>query len=278
MSTTITLLVDNQAQSGLKQEHGLSILIETQGKRILFDNGQDDALFFNAAKLAIPLDNLDILVLSHGHYDHGGNLSTLLQANPDALFYAHPDCMQTRYSLHPDKAARTISLTKEALTAIDKFPAQQKRFITTTTEIVPGIYLSGQIPRLSSVEDTGGPFFLDKQKKKKDELNDDMSLFIVGETGLTVICGCCHSGIINTLSHIKKQIPPPLQINNLIGGLHLVNADQQRLRSSIDYLNKQNIANICPCHCTGDSAMQSLSEQFKNNLQTAQAGLKITLC
>lgn len=277
MITIITLLVDNQAQSGLKQEHGLSILIEHQGKRILFDTGQNDALFYNAAKLAVPLNNLDMLILSHGHYDHGGNLSALLQANPDALFYAHPDCTQTRYSLHTDKAARTISLTKEDLTAINKFPTQQKRFITTTTEIVPGLLLSGQIPRLSSVEDAGGPFFLDKQKKQKDILNDDMSLFIVGETGLTVICGCCHSGIINTLNHIKKQIPQPLPINNLIGGLHLVNANQQRLRSSIDYLNKQNIANIYPCHCTGDNAIHSLSEQFKNNLQTAQAGLKITL-
>jgi len=277
MTTTITLLVDNQAQSGLKQEHGLSVLIEHQGKRILFDNGQDDALFYNAAKLAIPLDNLDILILSHGHYDHGGNLPALLQANPDALFYAHPGCTQTRYSLHPDKAARTISLTKEALTAIDNFPAQQKNFITTTTEIMTDVWLTGQIPRLSPVEDTGGPFFLDKQKKQQDRLDDDMSLYIAGETGLTVICGCCHSGIINTLSHIKKQIQQPLPINNLIGGLHLVNANQQRLRSSIDYLNEQNIANIYPCHCTGDNAMQSLSKQFKNNLQIAQAGLKITL-
>ena len=277
MTSTITLLVDNQAQPGLKQEHGLSLLIEHQGKRILFDNGQHDALFYNAARLNIPLNNLDVLILSHGHYDHGGNLAALLQANPHALFYAHPDCTQTRYSLHPDKAPRTISLTDDTLTALDKFPAQQKKFITATTQIMTGVWLTGQIPRISPVEDTGGPFFLDKEKKQKDQLYDDMSLYIAGETGLTVICGCCHSGIINTLTHIKKQMQQPLQISNLIGGLHLVNANQQRISTSIDYLNKQNIANIYPCHCTGDNAMQSLSKQFKNNLQIAQAGLKITL-
>lgn len=93
--TTITVLVDNQAETGLQHEHGLSILIEHQGKRILFDDGQNDALFYNATKLDIPLYDLDMIILSHGHYDHGGNLSALLLANPNALFYAHPDSLQT---------------------------------------------------------------------------------------------------------------------------------------------------------------------------------------
>ncbi len=138
MTSTITLLVDNKAETGLKQEHGLAIFIEHQGKRILFDNGQNDqALFYNAQQLAISLNELDIIILSHGHYDHGGNLATLLKANPQAVFYAHPDCVQTRYSLHPDKAPRTISLTKEVKAAINAFPQKQKKFITSATEIVP---------------------------------------------------------------------------------------------------------------------------------------------
>lgn len=276
MTTTITLLVDNKAETGLKQEHGLAIFIEHQGKRILFDNGQNDqALFHNAQQLAISLNELDMIILSHGHYDHGGNLEALLKTNPQAVFYAHPDCMQTRYSLHPDKAPRTISLKKEVQDAIAAFPDKQKKFITSATEIAPGIWLTGQIPRISDVEDSGGPFFLDKEKIEADLLYDDMSLWIETEDGLAVICGCCHSGLINTLSHIKKQAAQTT-IKCLLGGLHLVSANQERMDATIDYLNKQNITNIYPAHCTGDNAMSLLQEQCKN-VQIARAGLKITV-
>lgn len=277
MTTIITLLVDNQAETGLKIEHGLSILIEHQGKRILFDNGQNDALFYNATQLDIPLTNLDMIILSHGHYDHGGNLSQLLLANPNAVFYAHPDCMQTRYSLHPNKAVRTISLTKEVMEAIEAFPEKQKKFITSVTEITAGVWLTGQIPRLCDIEDTGGPFFLDKEKKQTDQLHDDMSLWIETEAGTSVICGCCHSGIINTLEHIKQQTEHAALINNLLGGLHLVSANQQRLNGTIDYLNMQNIKTLYPAHCTGDDPVLLLKKQFKNKLKIAQAGLQLIL-
>ena len=276
MTTTITLLVDNKAETGLKYEHGLSIFIEHQGKRILFDNGQDDeALFYNAEKLGVPLTDLDIIILSHGHYDHSGNLDTLLKNNPDAVFYAHPDCTKTRYSLHPGKAPRTISLRKNVMEALEAFPEKQKKFISSATEIAPRMWLTGQIPRICDVEDTGGPFFLDKERIKADLLHDDISLWIETADGLVVVSGCCHSGLINTLNHIKKQAAQTT-IKCLLGGLHLLNANQERMDATIDYLNKQGIGNIYPAHCTGDNAMSLLQEQCKN-VQIAKAGLKLNL-
>ena len=278
MTSKITLLVDNKAETGLKYEHGLSIFIEYQGKRILFDNGQnDEVLFYNAEKLAIPLNDLDMIILSHGHYDHGGNLDTLLRANPNALLYAHPNCTQTRYSLHPGKAPRTISLTKKVIDAIATFPKKQKKFISSATEIAPGMWLTGQIPRLCDIEDTGGPFFLDKEKTEIDPIIDDMSLWMETEDGLTIVCGCCHSGLINTLAHIKKQLKQKTAIKQLIGGLHLVSANQKRMNATIDYLNQQNIETVYPAHCTGDDAMLLLQERCKNKVQIAKAGLKLVL-
>lgn len=277
MTTTITLLVDNQAQEGLKHEHGIAFLVEHQGKRVLFDNGQKDALFFNAAKLKISLNDLDIIILSHGHYDHGGNLAALLSANPSALFYAHPDCKNTRYSLHLNKPVKTISLSEKAIDAIRAIPVEQCNLITRATEILPSLWLTGEIPRLCDIEDTGGPFFLDKKGKKIDGLHDDMSLWIETETGLTVICGCCHSGIINTLNHIKKQTEEMKPIQTLLGGLHLVSANQHRLNYSFEYLSKQNIEMFYPAHCTGDRPMELLKEAFKNKVEIAKAGLKIIL-
>lgn len=276
MSPTITLLVDNKAKSGLKKEHGLSMFIEYQGKRILFDNGQNsEALFYNAEKLNVALTNLDYILLSHGHYDHGGNLDTLLKDNPNAIFYAHPDCMKTRYSLHPNKAPHTISLKKDVQDAINAFPESQKKFITDATQIIPGMWLTGAIPRLCNVEDTGGPFFLDTEKKQADLINDDMSLWIETENELNVICGCCHSGLINTLDQIKK-LTNQKPIKFLLGGLHLVIANQERLDATVAYLNNEQINRIYPAHCTGDNAMSVLQAQCKN-VQIAEAGLKLSL-
>ena len=277
MPTTITLLIDNKAPQGLKQEHGFSVFIEHQGKRILFDNGQSDALFFNADKLNVALTGLDIIVLSHGHYDHGGNLAALLEANPNALFYAHPDVKNRRYSLHPNKPVRTISLSAETVKAINDFPARQTKLITQVTEIQPGIWLTGQIPRIGDIEDTGGPFFVDKEGIKPDYLHDDMSLWIEEKEALTIICGCCHSGVMNTINHIKNQTIQTKKINILLGGLHLVNANQQRLNHTVEYLNEQNISTLYPAHCTGDIALKLLENKFTNNLKIAQSGLQITL-
>jgi 7,8-dihydropterin-6-yl-methyl-4-(beta-D-ribofuranosyl)aminobenzene 5'-phosphate synthase len=277
MLSEITLLVDNLAGKGLNHEHGLSIFIEHQGKRILFDNGQNEALFYNAEKLAISLSNLDVIILSHGHYDHGGNLKPLLLANPRALFFAHPDCLQTRYSLHPNKPARIISLSQQSIEAINTFPEQQKKWVTEPTEIINGLWVSGQIPRVCDVEDTGGPFFLDDEKKQKDFIYDDMSLWFDGKEGITVVCGCCHSGIMNTLTHIKNRMGPLAKINNLLGGLHLLNANSQRMNATLDYLQKQNINNFYPAHCTGENAMLLLSKQFNNKVEIARSGLKIQI-
>lgn len=273
MANSITLLVDNKAGSGLKYEHGLAIFIEYNGKRILFDNGQDhDVLFYNAKQLNICLTDLDFIILSHGHYDHSGNLSTLLQQNPHANFYAHPDCLQTRYSLHPNKAPHTISIRKSNLIALSEYPRSQKHFITEVTEITPGVWLTGQIPRISEQEDTGGPFFLDKAKKRTDLLLDDMSMWIATTKGIAVICGCCHSGLINTLTHIKQQLPSTTHIELLVGGLHLINANKARIDATIDYLNQQKIDHIYPAHCTGDHAM-SLLQQHCQHVNIGKAGL-----
>lgn len=277
MASTITLLVDNLAGKGLQPEHGLSIFIEHQGKRILFDNGQNEALFHNAEKLNISLLNLDIIILSHGHYDHGGNLSKLLLANPEALFFAHPDCLQTRYSLHPNKPARRISLNASTIEIIQTFPEKQKTWITQPTEIVAGLWITGEIPRDCDDEDTGGPFYLDQQKKQKDLLNDDMSLWIESQEGITIICGCCHAGIINTLQHIKKLTKRSVNITNLVGGLHLVNASQKRLEKTLNYLQTQNIQHYYPAHCTGDHAVSLLSKNFNKKVQFAQSGLTIQI-
>ena len=77
----ITCLAENTACNGFEAEHGLSLYIETNGNRILFDMGQTDLFSGNAEKLGIDLNTVDFAVISHGHYDHGGGLRKFLEIN-----------------------------------------------------------------------------------------------------------------------------------------------------------------------------------------------------
>jgi 7,8-dihydropterin-6-yl-methyl-4-(beta-D-ribofuranosyl)aminobenzene 5'-phosphate synthase len=95
----ITILVDNQAGTGLQAEHGLSLWIEVARRRILFDTGQGTALPRNAAKLGIDLGTAEIAVLSHGHYDHTGGLALVAQHATSLRLYAHPSALLPRHSI-----------------------------------------------------------------------------------------------------------------------------------------------------------------------------------
>ena len=95
----ITILIDNQAVSGLKAEHGLSFWIEADDKHILFDTGQGSAFESNARILGIDLGETDLLVLSHGHYDHTGGIPHALKAAGNCEIYGHPGVLQPRFSI-----------------------------------------------------------------------------------------------------------------------------------------------------------------------------------
>ena len=93
----LTVLTENTTGSPhLIAEHGLSLYLETKDLRLLFDTGQTDALIANAAFLGVDLGTVDLAVLSHGHYDHGGGIAAFLQHN------AHKKGEQCYCSMPPD--------------------------------------------------------------------------------------------------------------------------------------------------------------------------------
>jgi 7,8-dihydropterin-6-yl-methyl-4-(beta-D-ribofuranosyl)aminobenzene 5'-phosphate synthase len=272
MSGTITFLVDNRAEESFMTENGFSILIENEGKRILFDTGQKgETLFHNAERLGVSLCGLDAVVLSHGHFDHSGNLAEIFRLNPSISFFSNSGCRITRWSLHPGKIPHSVGISQENNTAIMNLPPRQVHWCDTPTQILPDVWVTGSIPRKSSFEDPGGPFYQDEMGHTPDLILDDMALWIVGEKGLTLVCGCCHSGIKNTIDYID-----PLAggggIHSLIGGFHLLKATPERLTKTISFLNETEIKRVFPAHCTGESAMRALQEQLKAQVQLGIVG------
>jgi 7,8-dihydropterin-6-yl-methyl-4-(beta-D-ribofuranosyl)aminobenzene 5'-phosphate synthase len=261
----ITTLVENTAGGkGLLAEHGFSLWIEYNNRKILFDTGQGYVLNGNAKKLGIDLSDADAIVLSHGHYDHTGGLFKLDDMGKKPIF-THKDSLLPKYSRHPDGSVHKIGIKSV------KDKTLNFKFNDKPVELYKGFHLTGVIPRITDFEDTGGQFFCDKECQQVDNLIDDQAAFIETSAGLFVILGCAHSGVINTLEYISK-LTGSHTIHTLIGGMHLGSASQERINKTVKALKKFDIQNLYPTHCTGFNASARLLQEFPKNHKICQAG------
>ena len=274
-SVTITTLVNNKMPAPLKSEHGLSFWIECGGKKILFDTGQSDALIYNADLLDVDLSETNAVVLSHGHYDHTGGVKAVLEIAPDADVYLHPDAAGMRYSCHPDKGPKDISMPQAACEKLAAHAAKGRIIYTNKARtIVPTIMATGPIPRVTDYEDVGGPFYLDKDSQTPDPLNDDQALLISTAKGLVVVLGCAHAGLINTLEFAATLNRQPIRA--IIGGMHLKTASAARLSKTCESIRKFDIKQLIPCHCTGKTGADALKHSFPSSIRGLETGIRIT--
>ena len=261
----ITTLVENTAGGrALLGEHGFSLWIEHNNKKILFDTGQGYVLQANAKLLGIDLKEADAIVLSHGHYDHTGGLFKLEGLEKTPIF-THKDSLQSKYSRHQDG-----SIHKIGIAPIDGKDFNFK-FNAGPVELHKGFHLTGPVPRITDFEDTGGQFFRDEECREVDTLVDDQAAFIETDAGLVVILGCAHSGIINTLEYISR-LTDSCTIHTIIGGMHLVHASRERMNKTVEALKDFNIKNLYLAHCTGFEAGARLMTEFPESCKSCKVG------
>lgn len=266
----ITILVDDFEVPGLVAEHGLSFLIELDGGRILFDTGQGPALEANSRTLGVDLATIDTLILSHGHYDHTGGIPHLIEVAKSMNIYAHPGTMQKRFNIR-DGVAKPVQIPRRSRIAIERFPTSRLFWVSRPHSLSERLGLTGPIPRKTSFEDTGGPFFLDKAAQHPDLIEDDLALWIKTGEGLVICVGCCHSGLINTLDCIRS-LTGESRIRAIIGGLHLIHAGENRLDQTLSELRRFAPQAIIPCHCTGELAVSFLGKALGASLTPGVAG------
>lgn len=271
----ITVLVENSVQTrGLKAEHGLAWLIEIGGHRVLFDTGQTELLLDNARMLGCSLDNLDAIVLSHGHYDHTGGLAAICRLSPAARVFLHPAALSPKYSVASGTPARSIGMpdaSRRALNRLGAAPSISEAF----REVVPGLFVTGEIPRQTDFEDVGGPFFLDEQGNQPDPLLDDQALFFESSEGCAVLLGCAHAGVVNTLMHVQ-QLTGGKRMQAVLGGMHLGDAGELRLRQTVEFLRQTNPDLLAPAHCTGMAATTRLWSAFAGRCRSMATGTRLT--
>ena len=103
-------LIDDQALNGYACEHGLCFWISANGKNILFDFGKTDLFLRNAEQLGVNIADIDLAVLSHAHYDHGGGLHAFLDTNDHAPVYLRRNAFERYYARRMNGRIEDIGL------------------------------------------------------------------------------------------------------------------------------------------------------------------------
>jgi len=269
----VTVLIENSVvtllPTGLYAEHGLSMFVDTGKYKILFDTGQTGKVVENAIKLGIDLKKVDFLVLSHGHYDHTGGLRAVLEyIGREIDVYAHPDVFASHWVSASQERYIGIPFRKEELESL----GARFHLIKDAKELVPGVYFSGEIPRVTPFEKVDERMFLKVgDKKEPDLIKDDASLFLKGERGIVVLLGCAHSGVINILEH-AKSITGEEKIYGVIGGTHLSAASSKQIEETVIKFAQMELRLIAANHCTGLSVAAHLKEIFGSKFRFGGVG------
>jgi 7,8-dihydropterin-6-yl-methyl-4-(beta-D-ribofuranosyl)aminobenzene 5'-phosphate synthase len=254
----VTVLVENTAERrSLLAEHGLSMWVEGPSRRVLFDAGQTaTSLTHNADVLDIDLSRVDVIALSHGHYDHTGGLPAVLAAAPGAGVVIHPQARATRYSQHTDGRVVAVGMPANVQAALDAH-AGIVRYERAAFGLGDGLWLTGAVPRTHASGHGTDGFFMDKDCTQPDGIEDDQSLFFDTPDGVVVLLGCAHSGVVNTLTHIRALTDRPLAA--AIGGMHLRDGGTGTVRPVIELLRRLTPRLLVPLHCTSFGARVELA-------------------
>ena len=256
----ITALTENTSvNENIGAEHGLSLYIETDGHKILFDMGQTDMFERNAKTLCIDLSEVDIAVLSHGHYDHGGGLARFLEINKKAPVYVNEYAFEPHYNGTQKYIGLDISLKNNS------------RLIFTSN-----VYKINDSMTLFSCNENRksydlGSFGLNMIQDGKfmpDDFRHEQYL-LINENGKNVlISGCSHKGIMNIAEWFKPDV--------LIGGFHFSKlALDKTLENYAETLDKYN-TNFYTCHCTG-MEQYVFMKKYMSRLEYLSAGQEIII-
>ena len=272
----ITVLAENTVrQATLLAEHGLALWVEADGHRILFDTGQGKVLRRNAEHLEIPLDLTQMLVISHGHFDHTGGLKDVLGAAGKIDLYLHPAALEEKYYREETPPHRSIGIA-----GVDERRLRERtQSLTWTrkpTQLMAGVHVTGEIPRRNDFEDTGGPFYRDSSCTEPDPLPDDQALYVETTAGLVVVLGCAHAGVVNTLDYIA-ELTGRNRVYAVLGGMHLVRATARRLEETVAALIRYGVERVGTAHCTGMRATTYLWSQLPSECLECSVGSAFTV-
>lgn len=288
MELKITTLIENMPDDAgeLDCEHGLSLLLEFAGKKILFDTGQTGAFLDNAQKLGKDVNAVDYIVISHGHYDHSGGVMRLmgkLGTTDDSLvtgearatrpipIYVGEEFFYKKYKHLSDGSYRYNGNGFEE----SDLPAEQvslQKITADTTYLEKDIILFKNFKKFTDFEKPNPKFVVEKEVSiyEQDDFRDELALGLRTSKGLVLVVGCSHVGIVNILRTVMERTGE--KVYCVLGGTHLVEADEKRLDKTMTALQQCGLSQIAVSHCTGEPGMERVEQEFGDNFVKNNTG------
>ena len=268
----VTVLYDafGSRSSAMTKDWGYAALVEYGGARILFDTGNDAAIFArNVHAAGVDLRTLDFVVVSHRHGDHTSGLNHLLRVNPRVKIYAPREAYGVFGGSLPESFYRRAdSLPREeryfegepppSIRHGTPWPGAAFVFVDSLTTVAPGVTL---VPTVSDVAGTR-------------ELRE-LSLSIRTPDGQVLLVGCSHAGIERV---VAAAVPVDSAVRLIVGGLHLASApDSVVERTALALRDRWHVQGVAPGHCTGEPGFAIFRRTFGPGFVYAGLGTRIPI-
>lgn len=264
LSTMLSDAVDDLDAYSTYGEWGFAALVEMGGTKLLYDTGyHPDLVYLNAEKLGVDLSDVEQVILSHAHIDHIGGLMSLrnrlMKDNPKALSVAHIGAGFLAEWHDPNDP---VADRNRAKTIIEQYENSGGNVVLHTgpTELLPGVWLSGPVPRRHDEKnwDVEGSIHWNG-KFVEDYVPEDMALYIDSPDGTVVLTGCAHAGIINILDY-ALAVAEKDSVDTAVGGFHLFNAEERVVEWTAQQFRRVGIRRFLAAHCTGIESAHVLRE------------------
>lgn len=273
----IRCLIENTAISEeFESEHGLSLYIKTDKHRLLFDFGASPRFLRNAELMEVDLAQIDIGILSHGHYDHGGGLSEFLKVNKDAKILVNQKAFEKHFSKRKDEGIANIGLDTTLVMH------HQIHFIGRMLKMDEELLLFSNIKERKMLPKGNEAMLVEGNEGTyiQDGFLHEQNL-VVTENGKNILfAGCAHRGIINIVNQAAENLGKMPDV--VVGGFHLYSRDENLCETDeritqLGELLLQTGAQFYTCHCTGMKAFHMLKEVMGEQIRYLSTGQTITI-
>lgn len=278
----IKTLIENTSCGDMwEKEHGLSLYLETDMHKLLFDTGKSGLFLTNAARMELDISQIDTVIISHGHYDHGGGLPAFLKRNERAFVYLSEKALEPHFGKRENNNIEYIGMDETL------WENSRIRLVSGTTVIDRELTIFSEVTGKEFVSEANA-VLLERENGNyiQDRFLHEQNLIVKKSSGCKIlISGCSHNGIVNIIERfiqLEGQAP-----DVVIGGFHLMEPSsgkaipRQQVEAVADrllsYKGRMGETSYYTCHCTGLEAYEILKEKMSGRINYLSTGSEISI-